>query len=178
MQQAHVVLITLVWKTTGLVPSTSLDAGGISLPHQYETADYREPRPRAPKAPAGRMEYLRERYRGQKLSEKASALMLESWCTKTNRSYDSLFGRWVSWCRGRESGPFSGPITNVANFLASLDGYQYNSINSYRSAISSVHEKVDRYSIGQHPMISRLMKGVFHSRPPLPRYTASYIHGM
>ena len=63
---------------TGLVPSTSLDAGGISVPHQYETSDYREPQPGAPKPPAGRMEYLRERYRGQKLSEKASALMLES----------------------------------------------------------------------------------------------------
>ena len=87
----------------------------------------------------------------------------------------------------READPFSGPITDIVNFLATLhqQGYQYNSINSYRSAISSVHEKVDGYNIGQHPTVTRL-KGIFHDRPPLPRYTStwnvdsvlSYIRGL
>ena len=36
------------------------------------------------------------------------------------------------------------PIGHVANFLSELfqEGYQYRSLNAYRSAISSVHEKV------------------------------------
>ena len=29
---------------------------------------------------------------------------------------------------------------------------------------------VDGYSVGQHPTISRLMKGVFNKRPPQPKY--------
>ena len=122
------------------------------------------------------MEHLRERYRDQELSEEATSLMLKSWREKTNKSYDSLFGRWHTWCREREADPFSGPITNVINFLAFLHekGYQYNSVNSYRSAISSVHEKIDGYSVGQHPMVTRLLKGVFHNRPPLPRYTSTW----
>ena len=67
-------------------------------------------------------------------------------------------------------------IQLVANFLAFLhkEGYQYNSINSYRSAISSVHEKVDGVSVGQHPTVTRLLKGVFHDRPPLPRYSSTW----
>ena len=83
---------------------------------------------------------------------------------------------YFSWCREREADPFSGPITNVINFLAFLHekGYQYNSVNSYRSAISSVHEKIDGYSVGQHPMVTRLLKGVFHNIPPLPRYTSTW----
>ena len=37
--------------------------------------------------------YLRERYRNQQLSKKTTDLMLSSWRTKTNKSYDSLFAK-------------------------------------------------------------------------------------
>lgn len=88
------------------------------------------------------MEHLRKRLHGQGLSDQATELILKSWRTKTNRSYDSLFGRWYRWCSEWDSDPFSGPISEVANFLASLyqEGYQYNSVNAYKSAISSVYE--------------------------------------
>ena len=32
----------------------------------------------------------------------------------------------------------------------------------FRSAISSVHDKVDGVEVGKHPTISRLLKGAFH----------------
>ena len=104
------------------------------------------------------------------------SLLLSSWRTKTNKSYDSLFGKWYSWCHRRHTDPFSGPVTEVANFLAHLftQGYSYNSLNSYRSAISSVHEKRDGYNVGQHPLVTRLLKGVFNDRPPLPRYSSTW----
>ena len=97
------------------------------------------------------MAYLWERYRGQHLSEEATDLMLKSWRAKTNRSYDSLFIKWERWCSERSSDPISGPVTEVANFLAYLykEGYQYSSINSYQSAISSVHDKIDGVTVGQ-----------------------------
>ena len=62
------------------------------------------------------------------------------------------------------------------NFLAHLhkEGYQYRSLNSYRSAISSVHERIDGFTVCQHPLVTRLMKGVFNDRPPLPRYTCTW----
>ena len=68
--------------------------------------------------------------------------------------------------------PVSCPIGEVINLLAHHfeQGYQYRSINSYRSAISSVHEKVDGYEVVQHPMVSRIPKEIFHARPPQPRY--------
>ena len=64
----------------------------------------------------------------------------------------------------------------VVNFLANLykEGYQYCSLNSYRSTISSVHERVDGHIGGQHPLVVRLMKGEFNDRPPLPRYTSTW----
>ena len=36
------------------------------------------------------------------------------------------------------------------------------SLNAYMSAISSMPEKVDGYEVGQHPLVARLLKGVFH----------------
>ena len=92
----------------------------------------------------------------QNLSEETTALIFQSWRAKTNKSYDSLFANGIVGVE-QSFNPFLGPITNVANFLAQLcaEGYQYGSINSYRSAISSVHEKVDEHDVGQSPPISK-----------------------
>ena len=119
------------------------------------------------------MVYLRERYRSQQLSEEATDLMLSSWRTKTNKSYVSLFSKWHCWCSERSLDPFTAPIAQVANFLAYLykEGYQYSSVNAYWSAISSVHEKIDGYAVGQHPLNHGLIKCVFQARPPLPHYS-------
>ena len=91
--------------------------------------------------------------------------------------YDSLFGKWVSLCNQWNADPVSGTIGDIVNFRASLftEDYQYRSLNSYHSPISSVHEKVDGYEVGQHPMISRLLKGAIHQQSPKPRFSA---HGM
>ena len=64
----------------------------------------------------------------------------------------------------------------MINILANLykEGFQYRSLNAYRSAISSVHDKVDGYEVGQHPLVSRLLKGVFNTRPPQPRYNSTW----
>ena len=61
----------------------------------------------------------------------------------------------------------------MVNFLAELfaKGYQYRSLNAYRSAISSIHQKVDGQSIGQHPLVCRLLKGSYNQKPPTPRYS-------
>ena len=63
-------------------------------------------------------------------------------------------------------------MSEVANFLADLyrEGYQSSSLNVFRFAISSVHDKVDGVEVGKHPTITRLLKGAFQERPPLPRY--------
>ena len=152
---------------TALIPPPAVNASGLATP---ATRARHHNRVCAHNAPTGHVEHLRERLGEQGLSGQATDLILKSWRTK--KTYDSLFGRWNRWCVERGSDPFSGPVSAVANFLASLfqDGYQYNSVNAYRSAISSVHEKVDGVPVGQHPVITRLIKGVFNERPPVPRY--------
>ncbi len=36
------------------------------------------------------------------------------------------------------------------------------------------HVHVDGVSIGQHPLVTRLLKGVYNQRPPKPRYTSTW----
>ena len=37
-----------------------------------------------------------------------------------------------------------------------------------------MHSPIDGVSISQHPLVSRLLKGVFQTRPPLPRYQGTW----
>ena len=127
-------------------------------------------------SPPSRVGYLRKRFQAESLSEGATKLMLASWRSKSSKSYDGMFQKWISWCQEWDTDPISGPVSEVANFLADLydKGYQQRSINAYRSAIASAHDLVDGVSIGQHPTISRLMSGVANARPPQPRYVSTW----
>ena len=121
------------------------------------------------------MAIVREQCKSGGLSPTASQLVTASWRSKTTSSYESLFRKWHSWCLEQDRDPTRGPVVDIANFLAELfqQGYQYCSLNAYRSAFSSVHEKVDGELVGQHPLISRVLKGVFNERPPKPKYQSS-----
>ena len=62
------------------------------------------------------------------------------------------------------------------DFLADLfeQGLQHQTINVIHSAISMTHLQVEGISIGQHPLVARLIKGVHNSRPSKPRYTVTW----
>ena len=36
------------------------------------------------------------------------------------------------------------------------------------------HPPIDNLRVGEHPLISQLLKGMFNSRPPLPRYSSTW----
>ena len=134
---------------TTFVPTTSRYAEPLS---DQTPSDNAQSRLGESVPTASHVAYLRVRYRYHELSEEATSLLLKSWRTKTHRSYDSLIRKWHSWCHSRGSDPFSGHVKEVVNLLANLhdEGYTYRSLNSYRSAISSVHERVDGCPVGQH----------------------------
>jgi hypothetical protein len=51
---------------------------------------------------------------------------------------------------------------------------RYSAVNTARSALSSVITLPDGSSFGKHPMVKRLLKGVFEDKPSLPRYTKTW----
>ena len=62
------------------------------------------------------------------------------------------------------------------NFLADLfeQGLQHQTISLIFSVISMTHQQVEGISIGQHPLVARLIIGVHNSRPPKPHYKVTW----
>ena len=56
-------------------------------------------------------------------------------------------------------------------------GLAYNTVNLHRSAISGTLPPVDGVPVGAHPLVKRLLKGVFHRRPPRRRLFPSWDAG-
>ena len=90
--------------------------------------------------------------------------------------YNSYWKKWSSWCYKKKIDPFRCPINYILDFRACLyeEGYEYRSINCYRSVISGFHEKIEDLPVGQHPEVCTLLTGVFNLRPPLPRYSSTW----
>ncbi|XP_071504200.1 uncharacterized protein [Diadema antillarum] len=128
------------------------------------------------RAEVTRLDYLSERWRTAGISEQASELIAHSWRNNTNKQYDSAWKQWISWCRKLSLDPFSSSIANIVHFLSDQHvlGKNYRTINSYRSALSSVLPSIDGFPVGKHPLVSRVLKGIFNKEPPKPRYNTTW----
>ena len=50
-------------------------------------------------------------------------------------------------------------------------GLGYSAINTARSALSAVITLGDKTTFGEHPLVTRFLKGIFEIKPSLPRYS-------
>ena len=66
----------------------------------------------------------------------------------------------------------SPSIYDVLEFLTTLfeKGLQYSTIAAARSALSGIIHVPGVSAISEHPLVVRLLKGIFNKRPPQPRY--------
>ena len=97
---------------------------------------------------------------------------------RNNMMHTSENGKWLLFCTKRQADPICPTISVAVDFLTSLydDGLSYSSINSARCALSAILESpASAYpTFGEHPDVKRFMKGIFRSRPPLPRYCKTW----
>ena len=124
----------------------------------------------------GRVAYIGQQFRSRGFSEGVIAILRKSWRDTTESAYSSVWRKWNSWCVTRDLYPISAPLSEILDFLLEEynTGKQYRTLNTIRSAISMTHSEVDGVRVGQHEIVSRFMKGIFNSRPPLPRYTSTW----
>ena len=129
-----------------------------------------------PKAKTDWMSCLRERYDKQELSEDAIKLVMASWRDSTKSEYSTYISKWIIFCNSRDYDPLSAPINQIADFLTNMywEGRSYSTINLARSALSALGIKYEGLSVGSHPTIVRLLKGIFNLRPTRARYTETW----
>ena len=127
---------------------------------------------REPNTNIGRMARIQQSLQSKGISDDASRLVVAAWWPGTNSVYNSAWKKWHSWCIGREIDSFCPTLGNITSFLAYSfnEGLEYRTINSYRSALSSVLPPIDGFPVGQHPLVIRLLNGILNLRPAMPRY--------
>lgn len=72
--------------------------------------------------------------------------------------------------------PFSAPAETGVNFPVELyhTGVGYSTINTTKCALSTCILVDGCKSLGSHPLVSRLIQGVFESTPTLPKYSETW----
>ncbi|CAB3991472.1 Hypothetical predicted protein [Paramuricea clavata] len=163
-----------------------VDLFASRLTHQVESYVSRFPDPRAISVDApssvgnpqpGGMASIRRRFETAGFSPDVIEILLSSWSESTKKRYAGPWKAWAEWCTMSGWCPFSAPVTAVLSFLASLlkeKDLEYRTIAVYRSTISQTHDPIDSVPLGELPIVSKFMKGVFRAKPPKPKYCSSW----
>ena len=104
-------------------------------------------------------------------------MILNSWAEGTKKRYKPHILRWIDYCTKKSIDPFNASVYDGAEFLVNFfreSGNGYSSLNTARSAISAIIRPTDSVSFGEHPLITRLLKGMFRERPSLRKYIVTY----
>ena len=117
---------------------------------------------------------MRGPFQRQGLSKSAIDIIVASWRAATTKQYHTYIKQWKEFCAARNISYLQSKVETVVEFLSELyygKHLGYSAINTARSALSSFLVLDDNlHSVGTHPLVSRLMKGIFQLRPPRPRY--------
>ena len=167
---------------TGLVPQTSGHVRSTTCSPPALPGSIAEPSGRETPVTSerdlvvSRMAYLKQSLQSEGISPDASRLILAAWRPSTSAVYNSAWKKWHCWCVRRQVDPLCPTLANLTSFLAWAfdEGFEYRTINTYRSALSGVLPPIEGFSVGQHPLVVRLLKGVLNLRPAMPRYQSSW----
>lgn len=123
--------------------------------------------------PSG-MSVIRESLQSKGIPPHTLNIIMSSWRESTQRQYGTYLQKWQNFCSRRSVDPISPTINQVLEFFTELydNNCGYSALNSARSALSALISLPGDLSIGNHPLITRFLKGVFQIRPALPRYSS------
>lgn len=110
------------------------------------------------------------------LPENVLNIILSANSKGTRDQYNIYIKRWIKFCSENRLSTWSPTLKDVLLFLTQMYecGMGYSSINTAKSALSSVLNKYDGVPLGQNPIISKFMKGIFKLRPPTARYNVTW----
>ena len=115
---------------------------------------------------------VRKRLIGENIAPNVIEIILSSWRSGTQNQYSSSIRKWFEFCTERSINIVAPTIPQVLSFLTMIheDGLSYSSVNTAKSALSSVLDLGTETPLGQLPIIKRFMKGVFERRPSFPKH--------
>lgn len=103
--------------------------------------------------------------------------MLRAQRPSTHKQYDSYTSIWFEHCKKHRIDALQPPVSKVLDFMEELRSSRklgYNALNTVRSALSSIIILPDGTPFGQTRLTKIYMKGVFNTKPPMPRYVDTW----
>ena len=116
-------------------------------------------------------------YQAAGFPEEVTNVLLASWSQSTKKRYQAPWWAWSHWCSSKGLCPFSAPVTDVLTFsteLVTSRSLEYWTLAVYKSAISQGHLLVGHTRLGDLPVVSRFMKGIFRMKLPTPRLSSTW----
>ncbi|KAI8433085.1 hypothetical protein MSG28_013943 [Choristoneura fumiferana] len=115
---------------------------------------------------------LRKAFSSRGTPDVALELMIGSLSKNTLLQYGVTYKSWWQFCQAHKLNPYTATSPNVMLFLTERynNGDAYGSINNHRSALSLLLSS----DLSSDLLIKRLLKGVYKSRPALPKYSSTW----
>ena len=115
----------------------------------------------------------------QGISSEIADLIVQSWRPGISRKYDIYISKWVQFCSERNFSPYETTTNQILLFLYDLfqSGVGYSLMNTAQSLLLTFIN-IDGVSVGQYPIITRFMKGIFNIKSALPRYNFTWDVGI
>lgn len=94
----------------------------------------------------------------------------------TWKQYEGVLKKWNTFCTEKNLDFWSFNVDMFLLFLVQLykSGLSYASVNTARSALSTLLCAKSSEKIGEHPLVCRFMKGIARLRPPKARYDITW----
>ena len=123
--------------------------------------------------------YVRRCLQEQDIRNKIVDIIVQSWRPETSRKYDIYISKWVQFCSERNFSPYETTTNQVLLFLYDLfqSGVEYSVMSSARFSLSTIIN-IDGVPVGQDPVITRFIKGVFNIKPALPKHNFTWDVGI
>ena len=93
---------------------------------------------------------FRERLPLEEIWKESATLIAETRRSGTITHYESSWRKWHSWRVRRQIDPIKCPLTHILDFLIERfhEGFQFNTIAGFRSAISAYHDPIESITVG------------------------------
>ena len=120
------------------------------------------------------MSVIQESLQCKGIPQHTLRIIMASWRESIKKQYGTYLQKWQGFCSQRSVDPLSPSVNQVLEFLTELydSNCGYSALNTARSALSVLISLPGNISIGNHPLVSRFIKGVFQIRPALQRYSS------
>ena len=172
----HTSLVSSGNENAGCQPPITAKKGGSYIPPiQSQTTTFTT----GEDEPDG-LPLIRQSYQNLGFSTRSTDILISAWREGTQKQYRVYLRQWRDYCRTRKIDPITPPLGQALDFLTVLfdEGKQYSAINTARSALSTIVTLPGSVSFGKHPMVCRLLKGIFQLKPALPRYVDTWDVGV